>query len=151
MYDILISAQFVLGTGIALVLSVIGLFSSENHEKAKVVFFASTAVSALLFIFAGMLNSREQNKANTMFNTKAVIVAINGSEAYVTQDKFHTPMACAAILFRTLDGNLFQVDCASAKTPDMIHITSPQWVYSHNVGDTVYFEHVSRTRFIPGR
>lgn len=151
MYDLIISAPFLLGTSIALILSVIGLFALDNHEKAKYWLSVSLMISMLLVVLSVILSKRQQNMEKTLYNAQAVIVSINGSETYITQDKFHTPMACAAILFKTLEGNLFQVDCASARTPDMKYVVSPQWVYSHNVGDTVFFEYISKTRFIPSR
>jgi hypothetical protein len=134
---------------LAVILFVAGMVVSEKWAS-KVVPNLLGVLGILLFItFIGFFTEakRIEHGEDIYSDVKAVILAINDSETFITQDKFHRPMACSSILFRSIDqGYMFQVSCSDANTQDLARVVSPSWVYSHSVGDTVLFTQIRKSR-----
>ena len=111
------------------------------------------SVGALLILIALIssifLVSKSKNakaKENQFHNIELRIVSIN-YDCSLTNDKFHKPQLCNAILFETITGpHLYcEINTCTERSPG-IRITT-KWLYNHRPGDIVHFDYLSKNRF----
>lgn len=68
------------------------------------------------------------------------------SDCSLTDDKFHKPQLCTAILFETIKDHRLYMELNTCDNNWNIHIDR-KWLYNHQVGDTVHFDFLLKTRF----
>lgn len=100
----------------------------------------------LLILFGGDKVSPKTH----VYNVDMVIVQMN-FESKLTDDKFHKPQLCNAILFETVkvyDGNKLyrEINTCNIDVFSDIHIDT-KWLYNHQIGDTVHFDYLLKSEF----
>lgn len=122
----------------------------EDYMKYVLVLFAS------LFLMACETNI----DPNTEVNVKAVIVKINQNDAILSQGKYTTPALCNTALFKHTMNNLHftftscgncvnnNYTCTHSNGGKVHEVNlNDAWVYGHNIGDTVTFKYIHRSRY----
>jgi hypothetical protein len=118
---------------------------AEFREALGVVGYIAFFVMVIALMVFYYVSSYQENKENIEHDVHMRVVSINGDNSFITPDKFHTPKTCAVILFETLEepSRYMQVDCMHSS---LSHVSSPQWVYSHQAGDTVFFTQLRKDK-----
>jgi len=64
-----------------------------------------------------------------------------------SNDKFHKPQLCNAILFETvINGYTLYREFNTCTKPFRVYITT-EWLYNHKIGDTCHFDYLLKDKF----
>lgn len=103
-----------------------------------------------LFLIASLLASCEPKSTDsTFYNNIDLTIEKMGSDCSVSNDKFHRPQLCTAILFKTTKEPFLYMELNTCNNIPLHAgiITRPEWLYNHKVGDTVHFDYIYKSRF----
>jgi len=91
--------------------------------------------------------SCERHKDDFYYNINLRIVSINSGYGF-SDEKTPRSQSCNTILFETLSGpKLFrEINTCKPGVLYQIHI-DPQWLYNHEIGDTVHFDYLLKNSF----
>lgn len=109
---------------------------------------------AFCFIIAAAIftvgHDRKTAKSDIVHNVSATIVELNGDNQRLSPDKFRTPQTCNKVLFKILNEKdmyfTFQ-SCNNLTARGDEFVANDEWMYNHNVGDTVLFTAIKKSRF----
>lgn len=99
----------------------------------------------LLFFVTTSCGGSKVTEETHVMNIDMKIVALN-YDCSLTNDKFRTPQLCNTILFVTLKKPILYREINTCGCPYSIHIDT-KWLYNHQIGDTVHFDHLLKSEF----
>lgn len=102
----------------------------------------------VLILITVSLISCQKKEHYRVSNVSTRIVKMD-YDCSLSDDKFHKPQLCNAILFETLysyKGMHFYVELNTCTLPRYIYIDT-KWLYNHKKGDIIHFDYLLKSRF----
>lgn len=103
----------------------------------------------LLLLSLFLFSCSRDHSSELVKNFHARISKTNYNIQSISQDKFHTPQICNLALFEIIDGEykdkFFEINSCEIYGGGA-RILTKEFVYNHEIFDTVHFDYISKTR-----
>lgn len=122
----------------------------DNEEKIMTIVYIICFVSVSLGAIFSVKWDMERARKDITHDVYAVITEMNGDNQRLSPDKFRTPQTCNKILFKVADKENTYFTFQSCNNPCRRgdeFVANDEWMYNHNVGDTVLFTALKKSRF----
>lgn len=120
-----------------------------THMDKSIKWIGTIVFALTMFacVFASYKDYKRLSSIEFVYDIDMRIAQIN-YESKLTDDKFQKPQLCNVILFETIEGEkLYREINTCSRDFGSFEKINNEWIYNHQVGDTVHFDYLRADRF----